>query len=95
MTILLISHGQNVVHDKLCRKKSSSPQLKGQSPLVLVCNIMDMGLCHFPIGILGQVWYLIVSIPDLCNLTYLQIVYMMILTLLNLIYRTAKKKQRF
>ena len=26
---------------------------------------------HFPIGILGQVWYLIVSIPDLCTLTYL------------------------
>ena len=24
----------------------------------------------FPIGILGRVWYLIVSIPDLCNLTY-------------------------
>ena len=28
--------------------------------------------CHFPIGILGQVWYLIVSIPDLCTLTYLE-----------------------
>ena len=27
---------------------------------------------HFPIGILGQVWYLIVSIPDLCNITYFQ-----------------------
>ena len=27
-------------------------------------------VCHFPIGILGQVWYLIVSIPDLCTLTY-------------------------
>ena len=26
--------------------------------------------CYFPIGILGQVWYLIVSIPDLCTLTY-------------------------
>ena len=26
-------------------------------------------LCHFPIGILGQVCYLIVSIPDLCTLT--------------------------
>ena len=26
--------------------------------------------CHFPIGILGQVWYLIVSIHDLCTLTY-------------------------
>ena len=25
---------------------------------------------HFPIGILGQVWYLIVSIPDLCTITY-------------------------
>ena len=24
----------------------------------------------FPIGILGQVWYLIVSIPDFCTLTY-------------------------
>ena len=30
-------------------------------------------VCHLPIGILGQVWYLIVSIPDLCNLTYLHI----------------------
>ena len=27
-------------------------------------------VCHFPIGILGQVWYLVVSIPDLCTLTY-------------------------
>ena len=27
-------------------------------------------VCHFSIGILGQVWYLIVSIPDLCTLTY-------------------------
>ena len=24
----------------------------------------------FPIGILGQLWYLIVPIPDLCTLTY-------------------------
>ena len=28
-------------------------------------------VCHFPIGILGQVWYLIVSIPVLYTLTYL------------------------
>ena len=32
-------------------------------------------VCHFPIGILGQVWYLIVSIPDLCNLTYFNVYY--------------------
>ena len=30
-------------------------------------------VCHFPIGILGQVWYLIVSIPDLCNLITLEV----------------------
>ena len=30
-------------------------------------------VCHFPIGILGQVWYLIVSIPDLCTITYLSL----------------------
>ena len=29
-----------------------------------------MLVCHFPIGILGQVWYLIVSIPGLCTLTH-------------------------
>ena len=32
-------------------------------------------VCHFPIGILGQVWYLIVSIPDLCTLTYFSKIY--------------------
>ena len=26
-------------------------------------------VCHFPIGILGQVWYLFVAISDLCTLT--------------------------
>ena len=30
---------------------------------------------HFPIGILGQMWYLIVSIPDLCTITYFGCVY--------------------
>ena len=30
--------------------------------------------CHFPFGILGQVWYLIVSIPDLCILTYFTLI---------------------
>ena len=37
--------------------------------LALVCGVL-LWVCHFPIGILGQVWYLIVSIPDLCILTY-------------------------
>ena len=29
-------------------------------------------MSHFPFGILGQVWYLIVSIPDLCLLPYFE-----------------------
>ena len=37
--------------------------------LALVCGV-QLGVCHFPIGILGLVWYLIVLIPDLCTLTY-------------------------
>ena len=32
--------------------------------------VSHLYVCHFPIGILGQVWYLIVLIPDLCTLTY-------------------------
>ena len=32
--------------------------------LALVCGVL-LWVCYFPIGILGQVWYLIVSIPDL------------------------------
>ena len=37
--------------------------------LTLVCGVC-CAIGHFPISILGQVWYLIVSIPDLCILTY-------------------------
>ena len=32
--------------------------------LALVCEV-SLSVCHFPIGILSQVWSLIVSIPDL------------------------------
>ena len=40
----------------------------------LDCLVYDVFLCSsfvtFPYGVLGQVWYLIVSIPDLCLLSY-------------------------
>ena len=39
--------------------------------LALVCGVW-LWVSHFPIGILGQVWYLIVSITDLCTLTYFE-----------------------
>ena len=40
--------------------------------LVLVCGVL-LCVCYFPIGIMGQVWHLIVSIPDLCTLSYFYI----------------------
>ena len=38
---------------------------------VVVCAF---GILLFPIGLLGQMWCLIVSIPDLCPLSYFEIV---------------------
>ena len=38
----------------------------------------------FPIGILGQVWYLIVSTPDLCTLTYFVLMKMSILIIFDI-----------
>ena len=46
-----------------------SPAEKGLTSWALVCGVR-LWVCHFPIGILGQVWYLIVSIPDLCTHIY-------------------------
>ena len=37
--------------------------------LALVCDVW-VWVCFFPFGILGLVWYLIVSIPDHCPLSY-------------------------
>ena len=39
--------------------------------LALVCGVYCESVT-LPNGILGQVWYLIVSIPDLCTLTYFE-----------------------
>ena len=36
--------------------------------LALVFGVLLL-VCRFPIGILGQVWYLIISISDQCTLT--------------------------
>ena len=43
----------------------------GAGLLSLVCGVCCDSVT-FPFGILGQVWYLIVSIPDLCRLSYFQ-----------------------
>ena len=45
--------------------------------LALVCGVklvLNWVVVTFPFGILGQVWYLIVSIHDLCPLSYFHIV---------------------
>ena len=40
--------------------------------LALVCDVY-CDFVTFPLGILGQVWYLIVSIPDFCCHCYLNV----------------------
>ena len=32
--------------------------------------VVSAVVCRFPVGVLGRVWCLVVSIPDLCTLTY-------------------------
>ena len=38
--------------------------------LTLLCEIFSCVLVTFPYDVLGQVWYLIVSIPNLCLFPY-------------------------
>ena len=49
-----------------------SPARKGLTswPLMVMFIVI---LVNFPCNILGQVWYLIVSFPDLCRLSYFYI----------------------
>ena len=48
-----------------------SPAWKGLASWLSFARLWCLTVSlSFPIGILGQVWYLIVSIPDLCTLTF-------------------------
>ena len=42
--------------------------------------VLNCVVVIFPFGILGQVWYLIVSIPDLCPLSLFHTVHMVLHT---------------
>ena len=46
-----------------------SPAGKGLTSWLSI-EVLNWVVVTFPFGILGQVWYLIVSIPDLCPLSY-------------------------
>ena len=50
-----------------------SPAWKRADLLALVGDVYCVCV-SFPCGILGQVWYLIVSFPDLCRLPYFNII---------------------
>ena len=41
-----------------------------RADLLILVGDVYCSFVTFPFGILGQVWYLIVSFPDLCRLTY-------------------------
>ena len=45
--------------------------LMNSNKIFVLMNVYCI-IVTFPCGILGQVWYLIVSFPDLCRLSYFQ-----------------------
>ena len=52
-----------------CNKVQKLNDVERADLLALVCDVY-CEFVTFPFGILGQVWYLIVSIPDPCCLSY-------------------------
>ena len=46
---------------------------KGLTSWLLLVLFIVFFVITFPCGILGQVWYLIVSFPDLCRLSYFEV----------------------
>ena len=56
----------------VCSLKSCGHMLGlERADLLALLFVMSSSLfCHFPYSVLGQVWYLIVWIPDLCILSY-------------------------
>ena len=63
-----------VMHSHLFIAALWSPAGKGQISCLLFV-MFDCVFVTFPCGTLGQVWYLIVLIPDLCRLSYFYNVY--------------------
>ena len=52
---------------------------------MFLCACIRLNFVTFPCGILGQVWYLIVLIPDLCRLTYFSyVLWALIITYMQL-----------
>ena len=71
MLLLLI----NFVICVSCHSMQPCGHLLGKRPeraylLALLCVMFSCVFVTFPYGALGQVWYLIVSIPDICLLPY-------------------------
>ena len=63
-----------VMHSRLFIAALWSPAGKEQISCLLFV-MFDCVVVTFPCGILGQVWYFIVLIPDLCRLSYFYNVY--------------------
>ena len=59
-----------VMHSRLFIAALWSPVGKGLTFWLSFVMFVFLSLSHC--GILGQVWYLIVPIPDLCRLSYFQ-----------------------
>ena len=64
-----------VILSRLFIAKLWSPAGEGLTIWILFMMFICV-FVTFPCGILGQVWYLIVSIPDLCCLSYFVVLFL-------------------
>ena len=71
LAVTISSDDRQCSAGRCCWRRELEPSLQHLSAQLIW--YISLWVCHFPIGILGQVWYLIVSIPDLCTLTYFDI----------------------
>ena len=60
----------SVILSCLCFTALKSPAGKGWPLGSLVCDVFWGVFVTLPYDVLGQVWHLIVSVPDLCLLYY-------------------------
>ena len=62
--------GRRLFYAGVCSSLPCGHLLENVDLLELLCVMFSCAFVTFPYDFQGQVWYLIVSIPDLCHLPY-------------------------
>ena len=74
----------------VCSLQPCGHLLRRTNLLAILYVMFSCVFVTFPCGVLGQVWNLIVSIPDICRLTY----FYNICKIFSILYLIAKKSKK-